>query len=166
MSAKNPNGELPPDILSGEYVTLEVGEFRNAYATMLHVMAGKLPVAQGFEPSSRTLPGLGTLEVEDTLFNRAMHTAADLFTDAAKRQSFRWRVVVVMPIAEDRKYRKFRSDDTGSLHIALLTAVCQVRGSRRTTRKALLAPFDVVFRAALKAVEDWAAANPGLLKRH
>jgi len=68
-------------------VTLEVGEFKNAYATMLHVMARKLPVAQSFEPGSRTLPGLGTLEVEFTLFNRAMHTAADLFTDAAKRQS-------------------------------------------------------------------------------
>jgi len=85
-----------------EYVTLEVGEFKNAYATMLHVMAGKLPVAQGFEPGSRTLPGLGTLEVEDTLFNRAMHTAADLFTDAAKHQSFRWRVVVVMPSRRTR----------------------------------------------------------------
>jgi hypothetical protein len=166
MSAKNPNGELPPGLALGEYEPLAVGEFKNAYATMVHVMAGKLPVAEGFEPGPQTVPGLGTFEVEDTPFNRAMHTAADLFTDAAKRQSFHWRVVVVMPIAEARKYRKFRNDDTGSMHIALLTAVCQVRGSRRTTRKALRAPFDVVFRTALKAAKDWAAANPGMLQRH
>ena len=95
-----------------------------------------------------------------------MYTATDLFTDAAKRQSFHWRVVVVMRIAEDRKYRKFRNDDASALHIALLTAVCQVRGSRRTTRKALRAPFDIVFRVALKAAEEWAKANAGMLQRH
>jgi hypothetical protein len=166
MSAKKPNGELPPGLVSGEYVALEVGEFKNAYATMVHVMAGKLPVAEGFEPGPQTVPGLGTFEVEDTPFNRAMHTAADLFTDAAKRQSFHWRIVVVMPIAKDRKYRKFRNDDASLMHIALLTAVCQVRGSRRTTRKALRAPFDVAFRAALNAPKEWAAANPGILQRH
>src|SRR5258708_7785608 len=33
MSAKNPNGELPSGLVSGEYVPLAVGEFKNAYAT-------------------------------------------------------------------------------------------------------------------------------------
>jgi hypothetical protein len=37
--------------------------------------------------------------VEDTPINRAMHTAAGVLPDAAKRQSFLWRVAVVYGMA-------------------------------------------------------------------
>jgi len=161
MSTDCPKDELPPGMIAGEYVQLEVGEFQKAYATMLHVVAGKLPTSEGFEPGPQTVPGLGTFEVEDTPYNRGMHTGASLFSDAAKRQSFHWRAVVVMGVAGDKKYRKYRKDETGTMHIALLTTVCMVRGSSRTPKKAY-----IIFRQVLKAAKDWAEDNPGHLQCH
>jgi hypothetical protein len=48
-----------------------------------------------------------------------------------------WRAVVVMGIARDRKYRKYRNDDAGSMHIALTSTVAMVRGSERTAKRDL-----------------------------
>src|SRR6266404_5362834 len=146
MSANKPKDELPPGMIAGEYVQIKVEAFLKAYATLLHVMAGTLPCADGFTPGPQVVEGLPTVIVEDTPFNRGLHTAARLFSDAADRQSFMWRAVVVMDIARDKKYRKYRNDDAGSMHIALSTTVAMVRGSERTTKKALRASFDIVFR--------------------
>jgi hypothetical protein len=137
MSANDPYDELPPGMIAGEYVQLDVDLFLKAYATLLHVIAGTLPCADGFTPSPQIVEGLPTIEVEDTPFNRGMHTAASLFPDAASRQSFMWRAFVVMDIARDKKYRKYRNDDAGSMHIALTSTVAMVRGSERTAKRDL-----------------------------
>jgi hypothetical protein len=137
MSANKPKDELPPGMVAGEYVQLDVEAFLKAYATLLHVMAGKLPCADGFTPGPQVVEGLPTVIVENTPFNRGLHTAAGLFADAASRQSFMWRAVVVMGIARDRKYRKYRNDDAGSMHIALTSTVAMVRGSERTAKRDL-----------------------------
>jgi hypothetical protein len=96
-----------------------------------------LPCADGFTPGPQVVEGLPTVIVENTPFNRGLHTAAGLFADAASRQSFMWRAVVVMGIARDRKYRKYRNDDAGSMHIALTSTVAMVRGSERTAKRDL-----------------------------
>ena len=166
MSAIDPNDELLPGMLAGEYVQLDLDLFLKAFSTVLHVMAGKLPCAEGFTPGSKVVEGLPIVVVEDTPFNRGMHTAVGLFPDAAQRQSFVWRAVVVMGIAMDKKYSKYRNDTAGSMHIALATTIAMVRGSARTTKKDLRASFDILFRHVLKTAEEWAAANPGMLQRH
>jgi hypothetical protein len=85
-------------------------------------------------------------DFRDTPFNRGMHTAERLFPDAVQRRSFRWRTVVVMGIAMDKKYRNYRNEGT--------------------TKKELRASFDALFRRVMKATREWVAANPGLLQRH
>ena len=166
MSASVPNDQLPTGTVAGEYVQLDVDLFLKAFSTVLHVMAGKLPCAEGFTPGSQVVEELPIVVVEDTPFNRGMHTAVGLFPDAAQRQSFLWRAVVVMGIAMDKKYCKYRNDTAGSMHIALATTVAMVRGNARTTKKKLRASFDSTFWRAMKATSEWAAANPGLLKGH
>jgi hypothetical protein len=94
--------------------------------------------------------------VEDTPFNRAWIAAGKLFADEAKRISFYQRVEKVMPVAADKKYKKYVEREAGSLHIALLAAVAAVRFSFRTTPKALRAAFDAEFRHRLAT-----AVNPG-----
>jgi hypothetical protein len=158
--------DLIPGLVTGEYVPLGVEEFNKAFANFLHVMAGLQPEDEGFEPGPQELPDGGTIMVEDTPFNRAMHTAAGLLPDLAKRQSFLWRVAIVLGIARDKKYAKYRNDDALSMHLALLTTICMVRGSQRTPKKALRANFDIMFRAVLKETEAWAKDNPGYFRQH
>src|SRR6266404_8932476 len=57
MSANKPKDELPPGMVAGEYVQLDVEAFLKAYAALLHVMAGKLPCADGFTPGLRSSKG-------------------------------------------------------------------------------------------------------------
>src|SRR5437879_713935 len=98
MSAKNPNAELPPDTVPGEYVELDVDLFLKAFSTVL--MTVKLPHADGFAPGlGVAIEGLPPVVLEDTPFNRGMDTAARLFAGADQRLSFAWRMVVVMAIA-------------------------------------------------------------------
>src|SRR5258707_4164881 len=92
--------------------------------------------------------------VEDTPFNRAWIAAGKLFADEAKRISFYQRVEKVMPLAANKKYRKYVDREAGSFHIALLAAVAAVRFSFRTTPKALRAAFDAEFRRHLAATVD------------
>jgi hypothetical protein len=96
-------------------VPLEVAEFNTAFAKFLHVMAGLHPEDEGFEPGPQAMPGGGTVMVEDTPFNRAMHTAAGLLPEAPKRQSFLWRVAVVFGVAREKRYVKYRNDDANTM---------------------------------------------------
>jgi hypothetical protein len=166
MSASGPNDQLPTGTVAGEHVQLDVDLFLKAFSTVLHVMAGRLPCAEGFTPGPQAVEGLSTVVMEDTPFNRGMYTAAGLFPDAAQRRSFGWRAVAVMGIAMEDKYLRYRNDTAGSMHIALATTVAMVRGSERTTKKDLRASFDIIFRRVLKTTEEWAAANPGMPQRH
>ena len=166
MSANHSN-ELPPGVGAGEYVELDVDLFLKAFSTVLHVMTGKLPCAEGFTPGLRVVvEGLPAVVLEDTPFNRGMFTAAHLFANAAQQVSFLWRAVVVISIAMDEQYRNYRNDTAGSMHIALATSVAMVRGSERTKKKELRASFDSMFRRVLRMSREWAAANPGPLQRH
>jgi hypothetical protein len=153
MSAKNPNAELPPDTVAGEYVELDVDLFLKAFSTVL--MTGKLPYAEGFAPGlGVAIEGLPPVVLEDTPFNRGMDTAARLFAGADQRLSFAWRMVVVMGIAMEEQYRRYRNDTAGSMHIALATTVAKVRGSERTTKDELRESFDKMFRSLLKTSSD------------
>ena len=153
-------------MVAGEFAQLDLDLFLKAFSTVLHVMAGKVPCAEGFTPGSRAVEGLPTVFVEDTPFNRGMYTAAGLFPDAAQRRSFGWRAVVVMGIAMDKKYCKYRNDTAGTMNFALAAAIAMVQGNERTTKKELRASFDTLFRRILKITRDWAVANPGPPQRH
>ena len=59
-----------------------------------------------------------------------------------------------MPIAAEKKYRKYVDREAGSFHIALLAAVAMLRFSFRTTPKALRAAFDAEFRRRLATTVD------------
>jgi hypothetical protein len=75
-------------------------------------------------------------------------------------------VAIVLGIARDKKYAKYRNDEALSMHLALRTTFCMVRGSQRTPKKELRARFDIMFRAALKETEAWAKDNPGYFRQH
>ena len=129
-------------------MSVSVIDFQKAYATVLHVLSGNLEFAPGVlqvslgnEDQPRTLA--------DTLTNRAWYMGGLRFVDPAERASFYWRVGCVLPLVQDKKYRKYRGEEAFSLHIALLRAVCAVRGNSRTTKKALRAAFDVEFKSQL-----------------
>jgi hypothetical protein len=153
MSANDPS-EPPPGVASSEYVELELDLFLKAFTTVLHVMAGRLPCAEGFTPGPRTVEGLPPIVLEDTPFNRGMSTGARLFPDTAQQLSFVWRAVVVIGIAMDDKYRGYRNDSAGSMHIALATTVAKVRGSERMTKEELRASFDKMFRSLLETTRS------------
>jgi hypothetical protein len=153
MSANHPI-ELP-GVVSGEYVELDVDLFLKAFSTIVLVMTGEMPCAEGFIPGPlAVVEGLPTLVVEDTPFTRGTHTAISLFPHVAQRLSFLWRAVVVMDIAMDKKYSSYRNDNDGTMHIALATAVATVRGSERTTEDELRASFDRMFRTLLETTRS------------
>ena len=77
-----------------------------------------------------------------------------VFVDPTEQASFYWRVDNVLPLVQDKKYRKYRGEDALSLHIALLIAVCAVQGSSRMTKKALRTAFDREFRLQLTKIAD------------
>jgi hypothetical protein len=148
MSADDSIDELLTGMVAGEYVQLDLDLFLKAFSTVLRVMADELPCDEDF-----------------TFFNRGMHTAERLFPDAAQRRSFRWRAVVVMSIAKDKKYRNYRNDTAGKMNFALAATATMVRGNAWTTKEELRESFDTLFRRVL-TTRECAAANPGLLQRH
>jgi hypothetical protein len=152
MSASTPKHQ-PPGVLSGNYVPLDLEEFRNAYATLVHVDAGLLPCAPDFPKGIFDATTQRPQPFPDTPFNRAWYTAGKLFDDEAKRVSFYWRMNRVLPLTEDPKYKKYISAGGLGMHLALMTAVAMVPGSERTTPKALRATFDAMFRKVLAAVD-------------
>lgn len=138
---------------SEAFVPISVTEFQKAYATVLHVLSGTLELAPG------TLRMVAATEDQsrrgqDTLVNRAWYVGGLRFSSSAERASFYWRVANVLPLTQDKKYRKYLGSEPLSLHIALLTAVCSVRGSARMTKKVLRAAFDMEFRSQLARVID------------
>jgi hypothetical protein len=83
-----------------------------------------------------------------------------VFVDPTEQASFYWRVDNVLPLVQDKKYRKYRGEDAFSLHIALLSAVCTVRGSSRMTKQALRTAFDMEFRLQLAKIADSGTHSP------
>jgi hypothetical protein len=70
MSVNNPNGELPPGMVAGEYVQLDLDLFLKAFSTMLHVMAGIRTVRQDLlaaEAGAGERPITELLAVDDAL---------------------------------------------------------------------------------------------------
>jgi hypothetical protein len=127
---------------SADFVPLAVDKFQRAYATALHALNGTLRV----DPK-------GVIEPEDgTPLARAWFLAGLLFADLDERASFHWRIGNVLPLLQDRKYRKFQDGEGLALHIALLRAVCVVKGSARTTKRALRLSFDAEFKRQLAHV--------------
>jgi hypothetical protein len=135
------------------FVPISVTEFQKAYATVLHVLSGNLEFAAG----ALTVPprNQGQSQVpEDSLASRAWYMGSLVFVDPRERASFYWRIGNVLPLVQDKKYRKYRGEDAFSLHIALLSAVCAVRGNSRMTKKAVRAAFDMEFRLQLARIAD------------
>jgi hypothetical protein len=135
------------------FVPISVTVFQKAYATVLHVLSGNLKFAPGVlrvPPRNQAQPQAP----EDALANRAWYMGGLLFVDPTERASFYWRVGNVLPLAQDKKYRKYRGEEAFSLHIALLSAVCAVRGSSRMIKKALRTAFDMEFRLQLTKIAD------------
>jgi hypothetical protein len=135
------------------FVPISVTEFQKAYATVLHVLSGNLEFAAG----ALTVPprNQGQSQVpEDSLASRAWYMGSLVFVDPRERASFNWRIGNVLPLVQDKKYRKYRGEDAFSLHITLLSAVCAVRGNSRMTKKAVRAAFDMEFRLQLARIAD------------
>jgi hypothetical protein len=133
---------------SDAFVSISVVDFQKAYATVLHALSGSLEFAPGALQISLGNEDQPRTPV-DTDTNRAWYMGGLRFVDPAERASFYWRVSSVLPLVHDKKYRKYRGAEAFSLHIALLRAVCAVRGSSRMTKKALRAAFDVEFKSQL-----------------
>jgi hypothetical protein len=66
----------------------------------------------------------------------------------------------------DGKYTRYRNDDANTMHLALLTTLRMVRGSRRTPIKNMRVDFNTMFRVVLKQTETWTADYPGYFRRH
>jgi hypothetical protein len=141
------------------FVPISVTEFQKAYATVLHVLSGNLEFAPGVlsvPPGSQAQPQA----LEDALASRAWYMGGLVFVDPTEQASFYWRVDNVLPLVQDKKYRKYRGEDAFSLHIALLSAVCAVRGSSRMTKEALRTAFDMEFRLQLAKIADSGTRSP------
>jgi hypothetical protein len=141
------------------FVPLSVTEFQKAYATVLHVLSGNLDFVPGVlsvPPGSPTRPQAP----EDSLVSRAWYMGGLVFVGPTEQASFYWRIGNVLPLVQDRKYRKYRGEDAFSLHIALLSAVCAVRGNSRMTKKALRTAFDMEFRLQLAKIADSGMRSP------
>ena len=154
MNSHLPTDQFPPGVDRGEFVPLPIQEFPRAYAMILHALAGNLPRDPTFPTEVQDAKTGEAVPFRDTPLNRAWYTGGRLFADDAQRTSFRWRVKTVMPIAREPKYRKYVDDQAGAMHIALLSAVATVRGSLRTTPKALREAFDAEFRRHLATTVD------------
>jgi hypothetical protein len=148
MSELLPRDQFPPGLVRDNFVPLDAVEFRNGYATFVQGLVSMLPDDPSFPTGYQdAITGQAT-PLEDTPTNRATYAAAKRFTDDAKRVSFLWRLQNVMPLAKDKKYAKYRNDETGTMHIALLTAVaatpCSASTSRNVQRALLAASFQPV----------------------
>jgi hypothetical protein len=153
MTAPIHEHHQPPGVLSGDYVPLDLGEFQEAFATLLNVEAGLLPCAPDFPTEIFDAISQRPQPFPDTPLNRGWYTAGKLFDDHAKRVSFYWRANRVMPLTKDPKYKKYFSAGGSAMHVALMTAVAMVPGSHRTTTKALRNSLDVMFRRILTEID-------------
>jgi len=153
--------DLPPGVATGEFVPLSPREFLCAYATAVQVMAGHIPADPSFHAVTVDLESVGTFDVEDTPLGRALYTAAGrtFGGDPARHVSFYWRSMVVLPLTRQRKYRKYVDEEAGALHVALVDAVCAVRGNRTTPTEALCAALDAEFRRYVRLYPDVAPAG-------
>jgi hypothetical protein len=124
---------------STDFVPLPVDKFQRAYAAALHALNGTLRV----DPRSIIEPKHGSPQA------RAWFLAGLLFADLDERASFNWRIGNVLRLLQNRKYRKYQDGESLALHIALLRAVCVVKGSVRTTKRALRLAFDAEFTRQL-----------------
>jgi hypothetical protein len=138
-----------PQLSSNVFVSIPVTDFQKAYAAVLHVLSGNLKFAPGALRVNSVGHGGQRQTLADTLADRALYMGGLLFVDPAERASFFWRVGNVLPLVEEKKYRKYRGEDAFALHVALLRAICAVRGDARMTKKALRAAFDAEFRLQL-----------------
>jgi len=155
-----PEDREPPGVHRGEFVSLSMEEMRGAYVTFVNALRGDHPLDADF-PGVYVDANTGeTKPIQDTPSIRAWYATGKMFEDEAKRMSFYWRAEHVMPITKDRRYAKYMDPDAGWMHVALMSAVARVRGSDRTTKKALRAAFDAEFRRQLaKTVEPGDAAR-------
>jgi hypothetical protein len=154
MNRLLPRDQFPPGLDRGNYVALEIEEFRHAYDVFSASLDGLLPRDPDFPAEVQDAQTGLAVPLEDTPFNRAWFASGKLFVDDAKRVSFYARVAEVMPIALDRRYAKYVNRGRGSFHVALLGAVAGVAFSSRTKPKALRAAFDAEFRRRRAAVVD------------
>jgi hypothetical protein len=159
MSNRLSPEELPPGFQKGDFVPLDPIHFRNAYATYMQALVGMLPPDADFPTHIQDAKTGEATPMPDTPENRAMYAAAKRFEDPAQRVSFLFRLFNVMvPIAAlDRKYAKYRNEEEGTMHMALIAAVAGMPCNGRLTKKVLRSRFDAAFRRALTAVETWDA---------
>jgi hypothetical protein len=136
MSTDKSREELAPGIVSGDFVPLSVPEFQNGNTIGIYTAAGALPPDPTFPiGASLELEGFPTKTLRDTPHNRAVYAAGATFSEGVKQASFYWRSGVVMDVAKDKKYRKHLDWEEGTIHAALLAAVCSVRGASRPLRR-------------------------------
>jgi hypothetical protein len=135
MSNLMPCDEFPPGLDHGDFVPLTVMECRTAYLLFQDGLDGLLLKDPGFPAFIQDATTGEPKAFEDTPFNRAWHAVGKHFDDIAKRISFQYRVLHLMPmISKDRKYGKYLVNKKP--HIALLAAMASV-------------PFDREFRQRL-----------------
>jgi hypothetical protein len=137
----------------GFFSPIDVMDFRKgvaAYTTALREGVAPDPTfpKTSIDPVTRKVTPL-----QDNPFTRAAHEASRLFEDDAERTGFMFRLQALMPIAMAPKYDKYRDDEAGTMHIALVAAMASALCSPRMTPKVLRASFDKAFRVILPQVE-------------
>ena len=125
-----------------DYQPIAMADFQRAYAAVLHAASGTLRLSSGVVIA----PKGGNPAAE------AVFVGGLLFADTAQRESFYWRLAKVLPLTQDGRYQKYRSAEGMTLHVALLRAVCAVKGSKQMTKRALRAALDLEFRHQLTLV--------------
>jgi hypothetical protein len=155
MAVDKPKENHAPGVVSGDFVPLTIAEFQRAYSTAVHMLAGRLPPDPTFPTGAVSeVPGLPPKTLDDTPLNRAAYASGGTFSHPAKQASFFWRSRVVLAAAEDKKYRKYVDWEDGRINAALLSAICRVRGSMRTTKKALRTALAAEFERQLAASSE------------
>jgi hypothetical protein len=155
MSIHLPHDHAPPGLDMGSFVALDAVEFRNGYATFLQGLSGTLPHDPDFPKEYQEALSCEMRPLADTPLMRATYAASKRFTDEAKRLSFMFRLQLVMPIAMgERKYAKYRNDEAGTMHLALMSAVAAMPFNVRHTRKALRTTLDAALRNILAAFKQ------------
>jgi hypothetical protein len=137
----------------GFFSPIDLVNFHTGVATYMTALRNGVPPdptfpETAFDPVTRKVTPL-----QDNPFTRAAHEASKLFEDDAERTGFMFRLQALMPIAMGPKYDKYRNDEAGTMHIALMTAMAYAPCSPRMTPKVLRASFDKAFQKILPQVE-------------
>jgi hypothetical protein len=106
----------------GFFKPIDLVDFHTGVATYMTALRNGVPPdptfpETAFDPVTRKVSPL-----QDNPFTRAAHEASKLFDDDAARTGFMFRLQALMPIAMGHKYNKYRNDEAGTMHIALMTA--------------------------------------------